>query len=130
MANGPPWISRINGYRFPGAKAGGLTTHPCTRVPPLELYQISSTGANRLFPSTSSFTLVSRGREIDRLAVRCPGEIAGIAIEALREIAHPRAVESDRVQVGRPVRVLAGIVSRERHGAAVGRDGGVGPEAG
>src|SRR2546425_2710421 len=52
----------MSGYRFVASNEGGFTTHPCTRVPPLELYHSSSARASRLFASTSSFTLVSRTR--------------------------------------------------------------------
>src|ERR1035437_10762947 len=42
--NGPPWISRMNGYFRDGSKPGGLMIHPWMCRPSFdELYEISST---------------------------------------------------------------------------------------
>jgi hypothetical protein len=60
MECGPPWISMSSGYLRDGSNLGGFTIHPCTRAPPDEVYQISSTSPRATFCSTSSFTRVSR----------------------------------------------------------------------
>src|SRR5574341_2331771 len=49
----------IIGYFLPASKLGGLTTHPWTRVPLVDVYQISSSVPSFLPESTSSFTRVS-----------------------------------------------------------------------
>src|SRR5437762_10060800 len=59
IENGPPWISRINGYFFEASNDGGLTTQPWTFVFPVDVYQTSSTFAICFPASTSPFTSVS-----------------------------------------------------------------------
>src|ERR1035437_4710601 len=44
FANGPPWISSMNGYFRDGSNPGGLMIQPCIFRPSFdELYEISST---------------------------------------------------------------------------------------
>ena len=50
----------MSGYFFAGSNDGGLTIQPCTLVPPVDVYQISSVFASCLPASRSALTSVNR----------------------------------------------------------------------